>query len=147
MSNRDQLIITTRCLINLMIAGESNIGSYHSITRYLLIMVLCVRRACYSRKAMERIGICMSEWKQEYHAHNFSKGPIVLSDKRIDEFNFIIDYFEKKKYEISEVLHDACVLQVDKLVEEPGHTPEDTMSRNAYQNMLAISAGVGSVTV
>lgn len=147
MSNRDQLAVTARCLINLMIAGEANIGAYHNITRYLLVMVLCVRKACYSRKALERIGVCMSEWKQEYHAHDFSKGPIKLSDKRIDEFNFIVDYFESKKYDISEVIHDACVLQVDKLVTEPGYVPESTMSRNAYNTMLAIAGGVGSITV
>lgn len=126
-----RMVVTTQTLLQLHQMGLTDLSSFVQITRYMLIMHVTLRTIHVSKKMRDRMATCINEWREEYHAHDFDKGQIVLSEHRLKEFNFIIDSFYGKQHEFSVDTLKKVINEVDGMLDKHTVDKEDSLAMSA----------------
>lgn len=131
MSIKGKLITSLEMAIVVHQMGIAENASFAQITRYVLIMYSCILDTKPSKRAVDRMRNCITEWREEYLPHDFNNGPVVISNRRHDEFYFIIDYFKKKQHDISDAALCRAILDVDSQLDSDTLDSNDSLHQTA----------------
>lgn len=128
---KEKLVTSLETSIAMHRLGVTESMSFAQITRYVLIMYNCLMTTKPSKKAVDRMQKCITEWRDEYLPHDFNSGAVIISDRRYNEFYFIIDYFKKKHHDISAVTLCRAILEVDSQLDEVIFDSDDSLHQTA----------------
>jgi len=146
--NKASFINTARIQLQLLIDRDEGLHkeSFYSISRTMLIITEAIRNSSPSVKAWKRVSTTMEGWKIFYQRYNIKNTtePIKLSQRFVDDFTWMIDYFESKQLNCSSINFAKAIVEVDIRLDKLGPFSQTPLSKSA-RLFLATAMAAGSV--